>query len=131
MPSDSGLTAAEQAALDADRAAETQVEEEVAATPAAGSPTDAGDGAAGEVGETAADGQATQRQEMVPHAALHEAREKEITRLATIAECADIARSMQKHGSPVGDAYSNGVWDQGVRIEQKIRGLSIPSTEGK
>lgn len=44
---------------------------------------------------------------------------------ATVEACAKIARSMrEKHGSPTGDAYSNGVWDQGVRIEQAIRALT-------
>jgi hypothetical protein len=39
--------------------------------------------------------------------------------------CANICKVMrEKHGSPVGDPYSNGVWDQGVRIEQAIRGLA-------
>jgi hypothetical protein len=38
--------------------------------------------------------------------------------------CAKIADEMrEKHGSPTGDAYSNGVWDQGVRIASLIRAL--------
>lgn len=38
--------------------------------------------------------------------------------------CAEIADEMRrKHGSPTGDAYSMGVWDQGVRIAQKIRDI--------
>ncbi len=72
MPSDSGLTAEERAALDADKAAETAQTEEDAgtATPAATDDAGAADGAA----DGGADPQATQRQGTVPHAALHEER---------------------------------------------------------
>lgn len=43
-------------------------------------------------------------------------------------QCASIADDMRvKHGSPVGDAYSNGVWDQGVRIAGLIRALPVQS----
>lgn len=39
--------------------------------------------------------------------------------------CASIADDMRrKHGSATGDAYSNGAWDQGVRIAQKIRNIA-------
>lgn len=48
-----------------------------------------------------------------------------MVRAVLIAErerCAKIADDMRtKHGSPTGDAYSNGVWDQGVRIAAIIR----------
>jgi hypothetical protein len=58
-------------------------------------------------------------------------REAELRR-ALVEQCADIAKTMrEKHGSPVGDAYSNGVWDQGVRIEQAIRALSSEGQEKK
>ena len=74
---DDGLTAEEQAALDADRAAETtQVEEDAgAATPAPAAIDDVGATPDGTV-DGGTDGQATQRQGMVPHAALHEERTK-------------------------------------------------------
>lgn len=49
----------------------------------------------------------------------------QIVRRSTIEECAEVAATMRvKHGSPVGDAYSNGVWDQGVHIEQAIRAMA-------
>lgn len=36
--------------------------------------------------------------------------------------CAKIADEMrEKYGSPTGDAYSNGLWDQSIRIAQLIR----------
>ena len=76
MPSDTGLTAAEQAALDADKAAEGHGEVEQPGGATSGDATGADAGAAGEAGEaeTGADAQATPRQGTVPHAALHEER---------------------------------------------------------
>lgn len=57
---------------------------------------------------------------------------KDEIRNLIIDECAKIAAEMrEKHGSPVGDAYSNGVWDQGVRIEQAIRALAVTSPNQK
>jgi hypothetical protein len=66
------LTADEQAAMDADRAAEgTAAAEDVPSLPNEGTlPADGGET------EPATDGQPAARQGMVPHAALHEAREK-------------------------------------------------------
>lgn len=44
--------------------------------------------------------------------------------LAERERCAVVADEMRrKYGSPTGDAYSNGMWDQGVRIAQQIRWL--------
>ena len=43
---------------------------------------------------------------------------------------ATVADDMRdKFGSPTGDAYSNGLWDQGVRIANTIRALPL-TTEG-
>jgi hypothetical protein len=87
-PSDSGLTAEEQATLDADKAAETTpVEEEAASEPA-------GDAGEGEVAPE--DGQTTQRQSMVPHAALHEAREKERAAVARATEAERKAQVLEE-----------------------------------
>ena len=76
MPSDSELTAEEQAALDADKAAETtQTEEDAGAGAATQTPPVADDaGTADGTVDGGADLQATQRQGTVPHAALHEER---------------------------------------------------------
>ena len=39
---------------------------------------------------------------------------------------ATVADDMRdKFGSPTGDAYSNGLWDQGVRIATAIRALPL------
>mgnify|MGYP003456169385 CR=1 FL=1 len=45
---------------------------------------------------------------------------------------ATVADDMRdKFGSPTGDAYSNGLWDQGVRIATAIRALPLTTEGGK
>lgn len=65
-------------------------------------------------------------------AALRRPATTEQVRAAAIEECANIAKAMrEKHGNPIGDAYTNGVWDQGVRIEQAIRALAPAGDAGR
>ena len=43
---------------------------------------------------------------------------------------ATVADDMRdKFGSPTGDAYSNGLWDQGVRIATAIRALPLTGVD--
>ena len=53
-------------------------------------------------------------------------------RRQVIEECANIAAEMtRKHGSPTGDTYTCGVWDQGCRIIGKLQQLLlVPATGG-
>lgn len=47
---------------------------------------------------------------------------------AALEAAAAVADAMrEKHGSPTGDQYSCGVWDQGVRIAGKIREIDPKS----
>lgn len=52
-----------------------------------------------------------------------EARKAEESMRERTAAVADDMRN--KFGSPTGDAYSNGLWDQGVRIATAIRALPL------
>jgi hypothetical protein len=89
------LTADEQAAMDADRAAEVaeNQEQQPSAADDAGDQAAAADGAADEPAAT--DGQPP-RQGMVPHAALHEAREKEKAAAARAAEAERKAQVLEE-----------------------------------
>lgn len=56
-----------------------------------------------------------------------EARKAEESMREKAATVADDMRN--KFGSPTGDAYSNGLWDQGVRIATAIRALPLTGDE--